>query len=91
MVLLEFFIDIILPVFLTPIEKATLQVFFKYHLQVLNMSTFGNTAENYGIVRPVPHTCQHNTVDQSHSIGDTVAKILGISGEWRHKDYHKDG
>jgi hypothetical protein len=30
------------------------------------------------------------TVDQSHSSGDTVAKILEISGEWRHKDYHKD-
>jgi hypothetical protein len=24
-------------------------------------------------------------VDQSHSSGDTVAKILEISGEWRHK------
>jgi hypothetical protein len=57
---------------------------------MLNVSTFGNTADIYAIVHLVPHTCQHITVDQSHSSGDTVAKILVISGEWRHKDYHKD-
>jgi hypothetical protein len=26
------------------------------------------------------------TVDQSHSSGDTVVKILEITWEWRHKD-----
>jgi hypothetical protein len=77
-------------VILTPIEKATHQVFFKYLLQMLNKSTFGNTAEIYTIVHLVPHTCQHITVDQSHSIGDRVVEILEISREWRHKDYHKD-
>jgi hypothetical protein len=53
---------------------------------MLNMSTFGNTADIYAIVHLVPHACQHITVVQSHSSGDTVAKILEISGEWRHKD-----
>ena len=73
-------------VFLTPIERETLQVFFKYISQMLNVSTFGNTADIYALVHLVPHACQHITVDQSHSSGDTVAKILEISGEWRHKD-----
>jgi hypothetical protein len=50
------------------------------------MSTFGNTADIYAIVHLVPHACQHITVDPSHSSGDTVAVILEISGEWRHKD-----
>ena len=53
---------------------------------MLNVSTFGNTADTYAIVLHAPHACQHITVDQSHSSGDTVAKILEISGEWRHKD-----
>ena len=52
---------------------------------MLNVSTFGNTADIYAIVHLVPHACQHITVDQSHSSGDTVTKILEISGEWRHK------
>ena len=73
-------------VVLTPIERETLQVFFFYISQMLNVSTFGNTADIYAIVHLVPHACQHITVDQSHSSGDTVAKILEISGEWRHKD-----
>jgi len=53
---------------------------------MLNISTFGNTADIYAIVHLVPHACQHITVDHSHSGGDTVAKILEISGEWRHKE-----
>ena len=53
---------------------------------MLNVSTFGNTADIYAIAHLVPHACQHITIDQSHSSGDTVAKILEISGEWRHKD-----
>jgi len=52
---------------------------------MLNVSTFGNTADIYAIVYPAPHAYQHITVDQSHSSGDTVAKILEISGEWRYK------
>ena len=47
---------------------------------MLNVSTFGNTADIYAIVHLVPHACQHITVDQSHRSGDTVAKILEISG-----------
>jgi hypothetical protein len=50
------------------------------------VSTFGNTADIYAIVHLVSHACQHITADQRHSGGDTVAKILEISGEWRHKD-----
>ena len=72
-------------IFLTSIERETIQVFL-YISQMLNMSTFGNTADIYAIVHFVSHACQHITVDQSHSSGDTVAKILEISGEWRHKD-----
>jgi len=69
-------------VVLTPIERETLQVFFFKHIShLLNVSTFGNTADIYAIVHLVPHTCQHITVDQSHSSGDTVAKILEIRGE----------
>jgi len=60
--------------------------FFLHISQMLNVSIFGNRADNYAIVHLVPHACQHITVDQSHSSGDTVAKILEISGEWRHKD-----
>ena len=57
-----------------------------FFLQMLNVSTFGNTADIYAIVHLVPHACHHITVDQSHSSGDRVAKILEINGEWMHKD-----
>jgi hypothetical protein len=67
-------------VILTPIERETLQVLFTFS-KMLNMSTFGNTTDIYAIFHLVPHECQHITVDQSHSSGDTVAKILKISGE----------
>ena len=50
-----------------------------------SVSTFGNTAEICAVVRLVPHACQHITVDQSHSSGDTVAKILEIIGQWSTK------
>ena len=63
-------------VVLTPIEKLP-KFFYTY---------FTDTADIYVLVHLVPHACQHITVDQSHSSGDTVAKILEISGEWRHKD-----
>ena len=60
-------------VVLTLIERETLQVFFFFlHIsQMLNVSTFGNTAHIYAIVHLVPHACQHITVDQSHSSGVT--------------------
>jgi len=44
------------------------------------MSTFGNAADIYAIVHLVPHACQHITVDQSHSSGETVAKIWRLAG-----------
>ena len=72
-------------VFLTSIERNSPR-FFMYISQMLNVSTFGNTTDIYAIVHLVPHACQLITVDHSHSSGDMVAKILEISGEWRHKD-----
>ena len=67
-------------VFLTPIERETLEVFFLHISQMLNISTFGNKADIYAIFHLVPHACQHITVDQSHSSGDKVAKIPEIRG-----------
>jgi hypothetical protein len=43
---------------------------------MLNVYTFGNTADTYAIIHLVPHACQHITVNPSHSRGDTFAKIL---------------
>jgi len=66
-------------VVLTPIERESLQVVL--HLsQMLIVSTFGNMADIYVVVHLVPHACQHITVDQSHSSGDTVAKIWILAG-----------
>ena len=53
---------------------------FSHISQILNVSTFGNTADIYAIVHLVPHACQHITVDQNHSSGDTVSKILRLAG-----------
>ena len=36
---------------------------------MLNVSTFGNTADIYAVVHLVPHVFQHIAVDQSHSSG----------------------
>ena len=73
-------------VVLTPREREKLSIFYLHISQMLNVSTFGNTADIYAIVHLVAHACQHITVDQSHSSGDMVVKVLEISGEWRHKD-----
>jgi len=64
---------------LMPIERETLQFFLRIS-QVLNVSTFGNTADIYAIVHLVPRACRHITVDQSHSSGDTVAIICRLAG-----------
>jgi len=58
-----------------PIERETLHVFLLHISQMLNVSAFGNTPDIYAIVHLVPQACQHITVDQSRSCGDTVAKI----------------
>jgi len=57
-------------VILTPIEKETLRVFFLHISQMLNLYTFGNTADISAIVYLVPHAIQHITVNQSQSSGD---------------------
>jgi len=54
--------------------------FFLHISQMLNVSTFGNMADICAIVHLVLHACQHITVDQSHSSGDTVAKIWRLVG-----------
>ena len=56
-------------VVLTLTQTETLKVFFLHISQMLNVSTFGNTADIYKKVHPVPHACQHITVDQNHSSG----------------------
>jgi hypothetical protein len=53
---------------------------------MLNVFTFGYMGNIYTIIHFIPHACQHITFDQIHSSGDTVEKILEISGEWWHKD-----
>ena len=77
-------------VVLTPIERETLQVFFFFFFYIFHRCSMYPPLvirqTSHAIVLLVPHACQHITVDQSHSSGDTVAKILEISGEWRHKD-----
>jgi len=60
-------------------DRETLQVFLHIS-QMLNVSTFGNTADIYAIVHLIPHACQNITVNQSHSSGDTVAKIWRLAG-----------
>jgi len=67
-------------VVLTPIETETLEFFFKHISKMLNVSTFGNTADIYATVHLVPHACQHITVDKSHSSGDAVARIWRLAG-----------
>ena len=50
---------------------------------MLNVSTFGNTADIYAMVHLVSHACQHITVDQQRCYG---CENLELSGEWRHED-----
>jgi len=62
-------------------ERNSPSYYFFLHIsQLLNVSAFGNTADIYAIVHLVPHACQHITIDQSHSSGDTVAKIWRLVG-----------
>jgi hypothetical protein len=49
-------------VIIMPKEKLS-KFFFLQISQMLNVSTFGNTADIYAIVHLVPHACQHITVD----------------------------
>jgi hypothetical protein len=76
-------------VFLTPIERETLQFFVRI-LQMLIVSTFGNTVEIYALVHLVPHACRHITVD-GHSCyycplaanqGNYV-RVLFLKKTWR--------
>ena len=63
-------------VFLTPIERETLQAFLHIS-QMLNVSTFGNTADIYAIFHLVPHACQQRLYGCENQ---------EICREWRHKD-----
>jgi hypothetical protein len=44
-------------------ERNSPKFFFYIISQILNVSSFGNTADVYAIVHLVPHACQHITVD----------------------------
>jgi len=62
-------------------DRNSPSFFFFLHIsQMLNVPTFGNTADIYAIVHLVPHACQHITDDHSHSSGDTVAKNWRLAG-----------
>jgi len=61
-------------------ERNSPSFFFFTYSRMLNVSTFGNTADIYAIVHLVPQACQHFTADQSHSSGDTVVKIWRLAG-----------
>jgi hypothetical protein len=53
---------------------------------MLNLFTFGNTADNFALVHLVPHACQPITIDPSHSTSDTVAKTVTFNE--RHIGYY---
>jgi hypothetical protein len=86
-------------VFLTPIERETLQFFVRI-LQMLNVSTFGKTADIYAIVHLDPHACQHITVDghtcyycplaanQGNYVRELFLENLGSFSVYRRKNYH---
>jgi hypothetical protein len=88
-------------VILTPIDRETLQVFFLNISQMFNVSTFGNTADIYAIVRLVPHACQRITVDghtcyccllaanQGNYVRELfLLKNLASFSLYRRKNYH---
>jgi hypothetical protein len=54
-------------------EIQTISPVFFNISQILNVSTFGYTADIYTIIHFILHACQHITVDQSRSSGDTAA------------------
>ena len=60
--------------------------FFLHISQMLNVSTFGNTADIYAIVHLVPHVCQLITVDHEPQQRWYGCENLETTGEWRHKD-----
>jgi hypothetical protein len=57
----------------TEIRIISPRFFFFHTSQMLNVSTFGYPADMYTIIHFIPHACQHITVDQCHSSGDTAA------------------
>ena len=72
-------------IILTPIEPETVQVFFSYitNAQCVYLGWYGRKLTD----NPIHSTHVSAYHDQSgHSCGDTVAKFLKISGDWRHKN-----
>ncbi|PSN34580.1 hypothetical protein C0J52_26306 [Blattella germanica] len=55
-------------------------------LQVLNVSTLGDTADINVVIQLSPYTLQHVTANHSHGRSNPVAKFLKVSREWRHID-----
>ena len=50
------------------------------------MSTLFDMADIYTIIRFIPRMCQHVTINQCHACGDTVARFLKISEDWKYKN-----
>ena len=68
-------------VVLTPIERENLQDFFFFYIfHRCSMCPPLVIRQTSTLVHLVPHACQHITVDQSHSSGDTVAKVWRLAG-----------
>jgi len=61
-------------VVLMPIERETLQVFFKHISQMLNVSTFGNTADIIAIVHLVPHASAYHGRPEPQQRGYGITK-----------------
>ena len=64
-------------VVLTPIERETLQFFLIHISQMLNVSTFGNTADIYAIVHLAPHAF---SISRSTR---TAAEVIRLRRSWR--------
>jgi hypothetical protein len=81
-------------------ERNTPSFFFLHISQVLNVYTFGNTADIYAIVHLVPHACQHITADghtcyycllaanQCNYVRELILKNLQSFSLYRRKNYH---
>jgi hypothetical protein len=82
-------------------ERNSPGFFFLHISQMLNVSTFGNTADIYVIVHLIPHACQHITVNghtcyccllaanQGNYVHQLfLKKNLGSFSVSRHKNYH---
>jgi hypothetical protein len=81
-------------------QGEKLSKFFSHISQVLNLSTFGDTADIYAIAHLVSHACQHITADsrtcyycllaanQGNDVREIFLKKLGNFSLYQRKNYH---